>query len=150
MPGVGLELTLSIEVDRLANVVGALDFREPLKVAGIMLASEAKMSFVNQASPDGSPWAPFKRTPSARRGGKSAKLLRDTGLLMASYQGGQGHAENVTALSMEWGSSLDRAGWHNSGTRTIPARPQAGFTPLIAQDIGDMVSEWLEKQLAGK
>ncbi len=149
MPGVGFELTLSVEIDRMAGVVGKLDFHEPLKQVGFMLAGYAKQSFDAQASPDGSPWAPFKRTPSRKRGGKSAKLLRDTGLLMASYQGGNGHAEDITALSLTWGSNLDRAGWHQDGTRTIPARPQAGLTPLIAQDIGDLVSEWLEKQLAG-
>lgn len=117
--------------DAAARGLTHIDLRPAWRDVSILLVSDTREHFDAAAGPDGVAWAPFKRVPSRKRGGASAKLLRDTGLLMGSYVAGAGHVELATATSLVWGSNVDRAAWHHYGTRTVPARPQIGFTDAL-------------------
>ena len=125
-----------------------LDWRPFFKVARLLIVADTKQHFVQATAPDGTPWLPLKRT-SKRRGGSRAKPLRDTGLLMMSVTAnGQGHVEEITARQLVFGSNLDRAGWHNFGTRTIPARPFLGFSPKLVAQIDRAAADYAAKALA--
>ncbi|MGH8358111.1 MAG: phage virion morphogenesis protein [Pseudomonas sp.] len=140
----------SLDLSGLPGLRAALDrltdFSRPLKTVALLLNAEARKSFVGQQAPDSTPWARFKHPPSVKRGGPAAKLLRDTGLLMASLtaRGGR-HVENVTATTLEWGSNVPYAGIHQFGTRHIRARPFVGLTPTVIEKTRKIVLEYLEK-----
>ena len=145
MPGAAQVLDLS---GALAPLVGRLDFRIPLRTVALYLNSQARKCFDEQRSPDGKPWARFKRKPSARRGGPSAKLLRNTGILMASLTGqAGGHVEVLTATSLTWGSNVPYAGYHQHGTKHIPARPFLGITDQMRGRIEQIVAEYVKRAL---
>ena len=154
MPGVALEIDLAQLPGLLARQAAGLarpDLRPAWRRVSLLLSAAAKETFAGAMAPDGAPWQPFRRTPPRRRGGASAKLLRDTGLLMASYTAGAGgHVEDATPTSLIWGSNLDRAGWHHFGTsRGIPARSQIGLNSKLLEKIDLVVGDWLEQMLGG-
>ncbi len=131
-------LTLSLadlpkELQQIAARLGTIDLRHALRTVALYLSSQARKAFDAQASPDGVPWAKFKRPPSVKRGGPTSKLLRDTGILMGSLTGqaSGGHVEEITAGSLRWGSNVPYGGYHQAGTKTIPARPFLGVTPAM-------------------
>ncbi len=133
----------------LAAAVGKIDLRPALRQVALYLNSQARRNFVNQSAPDGTPWARFKHKPSARRGGASAKLLRDTGVLMASLTGqAGGHVEDVTAFALRWGTNVPYAKYQNFGTRHLPARPFVGLTPAMVARIEQIIVEYLRKASA--
>jgi phage gpG-like protein len=128
---------------------GTVDYTRALTAVSVYLWAQAKRCFVTSSTPDGVPWPPFKRTPSRRRGGRSAKLLIDTGLLMASTsaRNARGAVRNMTRNTLEQGSNLFYAGFQNDGTRAIPARPFVGITAAMADRIADIVADDIERQL---
>ena len=146
-------LTLA-DLPKAAQVVaarlGAFDLRAALRTVALYLSSQAKLAFVNQASPDGVPWARFKRPPSVKRGGPSAKLLRDTGILMGSLTGqtDSGHVEEITATSLRWGTNVRYGAFHQHGTKRMVARPFLGITPAMLKRITQILGDALKR--AGK
>jgi phage gpG-like protein len=130
-----------------------LDYTRPLGAVSVYLSSQARMSFSRQATPDGTPWPPFKRTPSRRRGGRSAKLLWDRGILAASMsaraaRGAVRDIQQSGALArLEHGSNLDYAGYQFLGTGTIPARTAVGITDEMAQRIEMLVADDVVRQM---
>ncbi len=150
MPQLSLDLTAAAGLlAGLGRAVTGLTFEVPLKTVAVMLGGETKRNFETQAAPSGEPWAPLKN-PGKKRG-KNPKILRDTGLLMASYgQGAAGNVSDLTAFSLTWGSNVDRAGWHQRGvpSHNLPAREQVGVTDRIAQKTRLILDEWVAKVLA--
>jgi phage gpG-like protein len=126
-----------------------LDFTRGLQAVSVYYGAQAKQCFARSATPDGDPWPPFKRTPSRRRGGKSAKLLVDKGLLMASMSArqAQGAVRDITRTTLEQGSNLDYAGAQNFGTGTIPARQFAGITEAMAARTEELIADDVLRQL---
>lgn len=134
----------------LGSQLAGLSFRRPLETVSFYLASQARRNFDEGHAPDGTPWAPLLH-PSAKRGGASAKPLRDTGLLMASLTGkGSGHVERITDTAIEWGTNVNYGTFHQFGTSRMVARPFLGVTPKMEETISRIILEWVEKQLKGK
>jgi phage gpG-like protein len=90
-----------------------------------------------------------KRDKRGRKRGGVQQILLDTGLLRASYQSGPGHAETIGPLSLTVGSNLDRAAWHQFGTRTIPAREQLGWNESLIETCSEIIADHMEQQLLG-
>ena len=133
----------------LGKSVLAVDWVPALRRAAVLLAAEAKLAFHYGRAPDGSAWKPLKN-PSRKRGGATAKPLRDTGLLMASLAGGgPQHAEDVSPLALVWGTRVRYAGFHQYGTKHIPARPFLGFTPALESRIDLLFRDHAEQVLKG-
>ena len=126
-----------------------IDLRAVLRTVGLYLASQAKRNFDQGQSPDGVPWAPLVR-PSRKRGGPTAKPLRDTGILMASMAAGADHVEDIDAASLTWGTNVWYAGFHQHGTRRIPARPFIGLTPQMEMRIAQIVIDGIAKQVKAR
>ena len=133
-------------------------------IAGDMM-DEVEDNFAQQGRPK---WLGFKYTPSAKRGGSSAKLLQDSGQLASSIQE---HSSNDTAVV---GTNKVYAAIHQFGGKTkphiirprnkkalafggrvvksvnhpgsnIPARPFLSITPGGEQKILSHTSQYLQK-----
>lgn len=140
---------LSAYLQGLGERLQSISFRRPLQTVALYLASQARRCFDESRAPDGSPWAPLV-APSARRGGASAKPLRDTGLLMASLTGqGAGHVEQISDVAILWGTNVAYGSHHQYGTRRIPARPFLGLTPSMESRISLIVTDYVERLLKG-
>jgi phage gpG-like protein len=128
--------------------LASLDFGPPLRRSAIILVSYARQSFDGAHDPDGRPWAPLQRP--RRRGRSGEKPLRDTGLLMASLTAGSGAAGHVERLSpheLVWGTNIEYAGFHQDGTRHVPARPFLGINNECASDIAQSFAEYVAAQV---
>ena len=147
-------LTLADLPDFLAGLGESLqriDFAKPLATVGLYLASQAQQRFDEQRSPDGVPWADWARPPSEKRGGPTAKLLRDTDVLMASLTS-QAHAEHIeeaTSASLLWGTNLPYSSFQQEGTEDIPARPFLGINDKMRGRIGLILTDYVERVLTG-
>jgi phage virion morphogenesis protein len=133
------------------NGIGAFkelrSFAAPLRTCALYLNSAARQRFDQGASPDGVPWAALIR-PSKRRGGASAKPLRDTGILMASLTSrATGHIEEITDTALEWGTNVSYAAFHQHGTARMVARPFLGVTPKDEERMATIILDWAEKRL---
>jgi phage virion morphogenesis protein len=137
-----------------AAVKAPVDFAPLLRKVAVQLRSDVLACFDQSRSPDGAPWPPLKPATVRRRrgGGKGAKPLRDTGILMlsATAQGARGHVEQVSGAALTFGSNLDRAGWQNFGTRTIPARPFVGLSARGLKIIEEMCADFARDKIAGR
>jgi phage gpG-like protein len=133
-------LTMSLEefgdwLDAQAEHVRKLSFEKPLRAVGLLLGAAARECFDQGRDPGGSPWAALKN-PSARRGGGTAKPLRDTGLLMASLTAGaSGNVQELSDARLVYGTNVDYSAFHQDGTATIPARPFLGVNELTEDRI---------------
>lgn len=136
------------------------DFRLTLKDFSVQLAAWGKQSFDQSRAPDGSPWKPLKRARNRRRdrrarkrgGGSGQKPLRDTGVLMASMSataGAKGGVRIFGQASLEQGTAVEYAAFHQQGTRHIPARPFAGLTAAMVDRLGDIAADRVARQIAG-
>lgn len=130
-----------------ASRLPAADWTPAFRDVGIYLNGRARDCFDGSHAPDGSAWLPLK-SPSKRRGGSSAKPLRDTDVLMASMSSaGPGHVHQVAGPTLTWGSNLDRAEWHQWGTGRIPARPFLGITPAMEARIVQILGHHVKRML---
>ena len=151
MTGLALELSpeaFAAFLGKKADALAHLDLTPAWARVAAFFFAQSQMSFVGSRSPAGAPWAPLKN-PSAARGGARARPLRDTERLMRSFGAGAEHVERVTATSLVWGTAVPYAGFHQFGTRRIPARPFLGLTPAAAETVGRIVAAELAKAFAG-
>ena len=139
-------------LDRLAKA-GA-DLTPAMREIGEVLESSAKERFVDQASPDGTPWAPLSEHTKRRKKRNKDKILTRDGFLRGNltFQAG--------ADSVEVGSPLIYAGTHQFGAPAgsfapgipwgdIPARPfLADADGRLAPADEDAVSEIVLDHLA--
>ena len=119
----------------LAGVVAGIvptAFPKSIRDTSVYLSSAAKRRFDAGVDPDGQPWAPLKRQRRRRRdrkakGGSGQKVLRDTGILMASMSGGAGADIRMGDTYLVQGTSVHYGLFHQFGTVKMVARPFAGI-----------------------
>jgi len=136
---------LSALATRRAAEIERLNFRQPLEVSKLLIIGATRQNFARGQTPEGVTWRPLKR-PRRRSKGRDLPL-RDTGILMASATGGARRVERITNTELVTGTNVEYAGFHQVGTRHIPARPFLGFTPQLVKDIDRAFTEFVEKQL---
>jgi phage gpG-like protein len=131
---------LQAELQQLGIDPATVDFSRGLRAAAVYLASMSKRNFAA--------WPPLKN-PSRRPGGRSARPLVDKGILMASVSasGGGGAVRDVTTRSLEFGTNVSYAGFHQYGTRTIPARRFLGITEAMAKRIEELIADDVVRQM---
>ncbi len=92
--------------------------------------------FASEGAAGGTPWAPLATSTlgKRRRGG----ILVATGALRGSLveEGAPDHVEKSDGLQLLFGTDLPYAGFHQTGTRRMPARPILAIT-------GDNIETWL-------
>lgn len=116
----------------LGDDLARINWRRPLKALSILLESYTKQNFERGTSPDGVPWEQLHHARPNSKGGDLP--LRDRGILMASVTAhGEGHVENITDTSLEWGTALDYAGLHQEGGTVTPKNAGALSIPLTVE-----------------
>lgn len=118
----GLEENQELMEDIAARLA---DLSPVLEVIAQDVRTAIDDSFAEQASPDGSPWAPLSRATVRRRRGTGAPtILVDTGRLRNSI------ATQYTQRSLSFGSNVVYGGAHQFGyaPRRLPARPYMPVT----------------------
>jgi phage virion morphogenesis protein len=122
-----------------AHALAHCDFTAAWPVVTQILVSYTQQCFDAGRAPDGNLWAPLKRP---RKDGSSTPL-RDKDILMASVTGGAGSQVSQSPQLLIWGSGVWYAGFHQYGTRTIPARPFVGVSQEAAADIGQVLAQYV-------
>lgn len=137
--------------DSLRRLIGGLDDLSPLMrgIAGV-IEDAAQQAFEDQADPDGgTPWVDLKPATVKRRGeaspilqvrGDLARLTSDYGRRYAQV----GSNEPYAAIH-QFGGSDDMA----PGPAGIPARPYLGLGDGDIDEIGDLVTDYIEDALKG-
>jgi len=102
----------------------------PLKRCRLLIIKEVRDCFQNSHDPDGRPWLPIKIRARGNVG--QAKPLLDRGLLRASIvTAGRGHVEELTPLSLRFGTNLEYAATHQYGDpNRVPVNAKALAIPL--------------------
>lgn len=152
------ELSLNELTQALADLGQPVSFAPVIKQIRQVLIGGTKTHFDAEETPDGRRWPPLKnprsrkRDRSKKRRGRRDKVLNDTGLLRSSVTAsqGQGHFEEQTDHSLEWGTNLIYAATHQYGDprRHIPAREFLGISRDMEEDIEDLVGDFVEEEIA--
>lgn len=109
--------------------LSGLSFRAPLTEAKGIVVEDVRSNFQGSHAPDGSPWASLAH-PRPRGG---TKPLQDTGLLSASFGGGQGHVETLTDRELTVGTALEQARIHQDGGTIVPRSARLLAIPLTVE-----------------
>ena len=116
-----------------AAALREMDLREPLAEIESRMVQRTRENFEGCHAPDGTPWEPLKdgsgRPPLEGLAGAIESAVTDTGVSV-------------------WIED-EKAGWHQNGTRTIPARPMVGITPAQQVEYCDIIAVGVAKKLAG-
>ena len=151
---------------RLGTVAAGLDDWSDVwpQVAGWFYAMEEEQ-FKSEGRGAWSPLAPSTQRHRARHGFPvSHPILEETGRLIASLLGGEGHVRKETKTSITLGTDLRVGAWnlgwlHEDGTAHMPARPPIGRGKKaggIALEPGDakllriIFSEYVHTLVAGE
>ena len=162
-----IELTLNYEgrngVETMArsfDTWGAQirDLSEPLTLIGEDLLGDFAVNMVSEGGlfAGGGTWAPLAAATVAERrrlgyGGEHPILFR-TGALAQSLasRGAPGNVFEVSATTLEVGTEIAYAGYHQRGTRKMPRRPIVGFTwrrrAALVKRMADYVREVAGRQ----
>lgn len=128
--------TLASADERLARLQG-LSPRSLDTLRGMAVAAVGE-SFLYSRSPDGMAWQPLK----ARRKSGTSRPLVDTGTLARSIRA------KIEQGGLEVFSTADYAGYHQTGTSRIPARPFMGFSEQALARMADAVAKAQARELA--
>jgi phage gpG-like protein len=111
----------------------------------VMIAQQ----FATEGRAEGTPWAELTAS-TLRRRRASASILYETGALLRSLTepGAAGHVEELEGYSLTLGSQLPYAGYHQSGTRRMPARPIIVLSGTRAERWTEMVRSAIEEKTA--
>lgn len=146
-----------------------LDFSDALGSVSDVLCQAHSRYFDAETSPDGIPWAPLsprtieqkfhrglgggnaragrKKAAAAAAGGFGPDLfntiLIDTGAMKSSvsFRGNQDHLETIAPLSIDWGTKDPKAGFHQDGTKNMPARPFVGWSQVPIDTSVEIVAD---------
>lgn len=126
-----MAVRISGDFDRLdaliaqVRTIASPQFHDKLR-ASLAYAAEQEIiqGFDRSADPYGNRWAPLKADRGRRAGGQP---LVDSGKLRASYEA------RPSAIGFEVRSRTSYAGYHQYGTKRIPARP---MVPNRRDDLG--------------
>lgn len=146
-------------INDLKRVGAGLKDLKPLMLGlDLVLKRQALETFRAQQDPNtGQAWKPLaERTLAGRRkgrrkGGGGARILSDTGALLASLVA---RKPEVTQRTVRIGSNLVYARIHQVGGRAgrgaiIPARPYIGIGPRQEQAIGKEVDAYFSRLFKG-
>lgn len=144
-------IQITVSLPRLEQLRAKLrDMSQPLAAIGNALKEEARLRFVEQASPYGPAWKPLSPATLANpRRGRNAQILRDTGRLMNSIT----YESNASSATV--GTNVIYAAIHQFGGKagrgrkvTIPARPYLPTNGLPPDQMAEVVTV-LERYLNG-
>jgi hypothetical protein len=126
------------------------DLSEPLTQVGLDWQDEFTANFVGEGGVYGgwAPLAPSTVAEKARLGYGGGTLVR-TGALMDSMtrRGAGGNVFNVTPRSLEVGTNIPYAAYHQQGTYKMPARHIIGLSWNMKQLVVHRFNDWVQRLL---
>lgn len=135
---------------RIDTNIANFTFTEPIDVIATKLADVHAGYFNDQSDPNGTPWKPLSPVTVKRKG--HPVILIETNRMRQSVvnrQDGQ-HVERLTRNSLDWGTSDEKAGWHQSGTEHMPQRQFVGWNePAIDFACNQIADSAVNQLLAG-
>ena len=135
-------------IEGAAEVLPRLSFRIPLTVCAILIQNDTRQRFQRGVDPDGNRWKPLKRTPRVPKGRGKNQPLWATGRLVASTgAAAPGHVQQVGDNVLVYGTSVKYGGFHQDGTKFIPARPFLGIGEPLLRQLGGVVAKYVEEEL---
>lgn len=123
------------------------DHTEPLTEIGQDLLQSFGANFVSQGGEFAGGWAPL--APSTLQKKRSQVMMVESGRLMGSLtnRGGE-NVFNVTPNSLEVGTSVPYAGYHQHGTSKMPARMLVGWSLNMRQQVVRRFNEWVQRVIS--
>ena len=138
-------MSVGDELRTMAGRLESVDFTPTLSVSRDEMATETHDSFMGSKTPEGVPWAPFKRPPVPMR-----KLLVKTGALMASALPSimQGTIE-PKRLTVDPAGLVPYGKFHRSGTSRMPRREFMELTTKLVSDTTERAAKQVGEILGG-
>lgn len=120
-------MSLKIDFGDLADVLNTAvknlgDIEKFTKVEAELVQGIAIDSFRSETSPDGTPWDTLDKKTLKRK-------LPGTKKLIATGRGRQTLTSKATKTGIEIGFGTDYMGYHQNGTKNMPARPMFPVKP---------------------
>ena len=133
-----------------ASIVEGIDFSHLLNDFRYDLANEKSVAFATQSTPAGQEWASLAKT-TQRRKALSPILVR-TGALRASLVevDGPENIDEASSRQLVYGTAIDYATFHETGTKFIPARPVIGMSTATLNQLETQVADAIAAATAPK
>ena len=138
-------------------IAAASDMSPLMRDIGEHLLNTTRDRFVDQAAPDGTPWAPLSEATKRRKRRNRDKILTERGFLRGNltYQAGSDEvvvgSPTIYAGTHQFGAERGAFGSTPGGAPipwgTIPARPFLGVSDDDASEIRVLVNDYLAEQL---
>lgn len=143
------------ELDKVFNDLAAEFNRMPLRdllegeVAEV--EEETRERFAQQVASTGAAWAPLAPSTIAKKG--HSRILVETGRLGVSLTQ-PGHPDAITEIVDEpgqggfsRGTGVEYAGFHQAGTKRMPARPPVGVTESYCDACAERTADYTVEHL---
>lgn len=109
--------------------------------------------YLGQFGPDGTAWAPLSPVTIARK--EHSAILVDTGRMFESLTTPNGTQDTIWITGPNWltfGTEVEYAHWHQTGTKRMPARPHVGLNEAtvtqISQRLADAVASRINQGIS--
>ena len=135
----------------LAEDFGATPMRELMEGEVAEVDEETRERFANQVASNGEAWAPLAPSTVKRKG--HARILMETGRLGVSLSEAT-HPDAVVEIVDEpgqggfsRGTAVEYAGFHQTGTARMPARPPVGVSEEYCDGFAERAADHLVEHL---
>lgn len=109
--------------------------------------------YLGQFGPDGTAWAPLSPVTIARK--EHSAILVDTGRMFESLTTPNGTQDTIWITGPSWltfGTEVEYAHFHQTGTKRMPARPHVGLNEAtvtqISQRLADAVASRINQGIS--
>jgi len=128
-------------IDGIGQQVSAMDYSETLGDFLPTIAEQHAEMFGGEHDSNGSPWAQLAPSTVARKG--HSRILFETGALMESLVsvGGENNIAESFPRGLVFGTSDEKALFHQNGTSRMPARPPVGLSEETLDKLVDRVAD---------
>ncbi len=142
--------SLSDVFDGVTSQFSDISYKTPLGDFQHVLAQGEAEAFDQQREPGGTPWEPLKPSTIAKKG--HSRILYETGTLMASLAtvGGPGNISDIYDHGSAFGTDVEYAGFHQTGTSRMPARPPVGTNDETVDGFAEKIADFVVDQLQFK
>ena len=135
-------------VGDMREVVATIDYENMLQEFLYEIAEEKDQAFTNQSTVTGEPWASLAESTIKKKGFNV--ILVDTGALRTSLVdiGGSENVNSVTSHGLLYGTDVEYAIYHETGTEIMPARPVVGISEQLIDELALRVADVTADQVA--
>jgi phage gpG-like protein len=135
-------------IGEMQPIVAQINYEPMLREFLYEVAEEKDQAFTNQSTVHGEPWAELAESTVKRK--KFTTILVDTGALRTSLVdiGGEGNVSAVSSHGLLYGTDVEYAIFHETGTATMPARPIMGMSEELVDKLAGKVADVTADQVA--